>query len=89
MSGMSANATVMTRSAPSSTRFGPSRSESVPPREGSQRLHRGRAPGEPEGDAADVVEVDEQEREHDAVPERVDERSGLEDVDVARQARRE
>jgi hypothetical protein len=33
------------------------------------------------------VEVDEQEREDDAVPERVDERSDLEDVDVPRQAR--
>ena len=32
MSGMSANATVITTSAPSRTRFGPSRSESVPPR---------------------------------------------------------
>ena len=30
MSGMSANATVITTSAPSSTRFGPSRSASVP-----------------------------------------------------------
>jgi hypothetical protein len=33
------------------------------------------------------VEVDEQEREHDAVPERVDERAELEHVDVPRQAR--
>jgi hypothetical protein len=33
------------------------------------------------------VEIDEQEWEHDAVPERVDERSELEHVDVPRQAR--
>jgi hypothetical protein len=33
------------------------------------------------------VEVDEEEREDDPVPERVDERSELEHVDLARQAR--
>jgi hypothetical protein len=56
-------------------------------RECRRRLDRRRAAGEPERDPADVVEIDEQERKDDAVPERVDERSGLEDVDVARQAR--
>ena len=56
-------------------------------RECRRRLDRRRAAGEPERDPAHVVEVDEEEREDDAVPERVDERPGLKDVHVARQAR--
>ena len=88
---MSANATVITTSAPSSTRFGTEpvgeRPAEEAARERRRRLHGGRAAGEPERDPAHVVEVDEQEREDDAVPERVDERSELEHVDVPRQAR--
>ena len=88
---MSANATVITASEPSSTRFGPSRSESVPPRKplasAAADCTAAASAGEPERDPAHVVEVDEQEREDDAVPERVDERPELEHVDGPRQTR--
>ncbi len=88
---MSAKATVITASAPSSTRFGPTRSESAPPRKplasAAADWTAAAQAGEPERDPAHVVEVDEQERQHDAVPERVDERSELEHVDGPRQSR--
>ena len=41
----------------------------------------------PSDEPADVVQVDEQEREHEPVPERVREPAGLEDLDRARQPR--
>jgi hypothetical protein len=47
-----------------------------------RRLLGGRESGKPERDPADVVEIDEEKRQHDAVPERVDERAELEHVDI-------
>ena len=48
-------------------------------------VRRDDQPGEPERDAAHVVQVDDQERPDDAVPEHIREAPGLEDPDVARQ----
>jgi hypothetical protein len=54
-------------------------------RERRHRLDRSSEAGETERDPTHVVEIDEQEREDDAVPERVDERPELEHVDGPRQ----
>jgi hypothetical protein len=56
-------------------------------RERGRRLRGRREPGEAERDPAHVVEVDDQEREDDPVPERVQQAPELQDVDVVRQAR--
>ena len=75
ISGKSEIATAMTTSAPMSTRFGPSRSESEPATKPEHERRRGvdrrREAREAERDPAHVVQVDDQEREDDPVPERV------------------
>jgi hypothetical protein len=48
-------------------------------------VRRDDEPDRPEPDVAYVVEVDEEEREDDAVPERVDEAADLQGRDRARQ----
>ena len=55
--------------------------------ETGERLGRRDQPRGPERDPAHVVQVDDQEREHDAVAERVEQRAGLEHIDVVRQPR--
>ena len=54
-------------------------------------LGRGRRgddePRGPEREAANVVQVEDEEREHDAVPERVDDPAALEEPDIPRQLR--
>ena len=52
-----------------------------------RRRDRDSEPGGSQPEAADVVEVDDEERQHDAVPERVDDAADLEEPDVARQLR--
>ena len=90
ISGNSEIATAITSSAPISTRFGPSRSDE---RAGDEargerggRVDRGREPGEAERDPAHVVQVDDQERQDDPVPERVRQPADLQHPDRPRQA---
>ena len=68
----------------------PSSAEAVDERAGDRagddaddRVRRDDEPGDAEPDAADVVQVDEEERERDAVPERVDEPAELKRRDGA------
>ena len=55
-------------------------------RERRRGLRRRGEPGEPERDPAHVVQIDDQERQDDAVAERVQQPAGLQHVDVPRQA---
>ena len=66
---------------PSRSTTGP---ESGPGDQADRAVRREHEPDDAEPDAADVVQVDEQEREDDPVPERVREAAELEDLHLAR-----
>ena len=55
--------------------------------EADERVRRDDQPDDPEPDPAHVVQVDEEERQSDAVPERVDEPADLERRDRAGKGR--